>query len=167
MPAALQATITGLMKPRGHLFKVTPKGGVRDRLLVQWRRIAGFGLVLGLTLLGMVYGSLVDYTPERQEAGSAAIVVFWSIYNIVVLLLAMAVCVEFPRYRGEERVGTGERVRVSDGDCSFTAPLTDLSVRGAHIRAATRGREGDVVRLRLLDIGDIQTRIIRDTEDGF
>src|SRR5580700_8149421 len=40
MPAALRATVAGLLKPRGHLFKVTPKGGVRDRLLVQWRSIA-------------------------------------------------------------------------------------------------------------------------------
>jgi hypothetical protein len=44
-----KATATDLLKPRGHLFKVTPKGGVRDRLLVQWRRIAGFGLLLGLS----------------------------------------------------------------------------------------------------------------------
>jgi cellulose synthase (UDP-forming) len=104
MPAALKATLTGLLQPRGHSFKVTAKGGDRGRVLVQWPLIARFGLLLGLTIGGMLYGSLVDYAPGRQEAGSTAIVVFWSIYNIVVLLLAMAVCVEFPRYRGEERV---------------------------------------------------------------
>ena len=167
MPAALKATLTGLLQPRGHSFKVTAKGGNRDRVLVQWPLIARFGLLLGLTIGGMLYGSLADYAPERQEAGSTAIVVFWSVYNIVVLLLAMAVCVEFPRYRGEERVATGERVRVSAGACSFTAPLADISVTGARIQAPSPGREGDVVRLRLQDIGDIQARIIRDTEDGF
>ena len=167
MPAALKATLTGLLQPRGHSFKVTAKGGDRGRVLVQWPMIARFGLLLGLTLGGMLYGSLADYTPERQEASSTAIVVFWSVYNIIVLLLAMAVCVEFPRYRGEERVATGERVRVSAGNCSFTAPLSDISVTGARIQAPSPGREGDVVRLRLQDIGDIQARIIRDTEDGF
>src|SRR6266566_3662126 len=107
MPAALKATLTGLLQPRGHSFKVTAKGGNRDRVLVQWPLIARLGLLLGLTIGGMLYGSLADYAPGRQEAGSTAIVVFWSVYNIVVLLLAMAVCVEFPRYRGEERVATG------------------------------------------------------------
>jgi cellulose synthase (UDP-forming) len=167
MPAALKATLIGLLQPGGHSFKVTAKGGDRGRVLVQWPLIARFGLLLGLTIGGMLYGSLADYTPERQEAGSTAIVVFWSAYNIVVLLLAMAVCVEFPRYRGEERVATGERVRVSAGHCRFTAPLTDISVTGARIQAPSPGRDGDVVRLRLPDIGDIQARIIRDTEDGF
>jgi cellulose synthase (UDP-forming) len=167
MPAALKATLTGLLQPRGHSFKVTAKGGDRGRVLVQWPLIARFGLLLGLTIAGMLYGSLADYTPERQEAGSTAIVVFWSIYNIVVLLLAMAVCVEFPRHRGEERVATGERVRVSAGNCRFTAPLADISVTGARIQAPSPGRDGDVVRLRLQDIGDVQARIIRDTEDGF
>jgi cellulose synthase (UDP-forming) len=167
MPAALKATLTGLLQPRGHSFKVTAKGGDRGRVLVQWPLIARFGLLLGLTIGGMLYGSLADYTPERQEAGSTAIVVFWSIYNIVVLLLAMAVCVEFPRYRGEERVATGERVRVSAGACSFTAPLADISVTGARIQAPSPGQDGDIVRLRLQDIGEIQARIIRDTEDGF
>ena len=167
MPAALQATITGLMRPRGHLFKVTPKGGVRDRLLVQWRRIAGFGLVLGLTLLGMLYGSLADYTPERQEAGSTAIVLFWSIYNIVVLLLTMAVCVEFPRYRSEERIATAELVQVSAGENVFPAALTDISVTGAQIRAPCPGAPGDIVMLTLQDVGEIAARIIRTTPDGF
>src|ERR1700730_16384738 len=116
MPAAWRATVAGLLKPRGHLFAVTPKGGVRDQLLVQWRGLVGFGLLLGLTILGMLYGSLADFTPERQDAGPTAIVVFWSVYNIVVLLFAMAVCVEFPRYRGEERVTTTEPVQVSTGE---------------------------------------------------
>ena len=167
MPAALKATLTGLLQPRGHSFKVTAKGGDRSRILVQWPLILRFGLLLGLTVGGMLYGSLADYTPERQEAGSTAIVVFWSAYNIVVLLLAMAVCVEFPRYRGEERVATGERVRVSAGNCRFTAPLSDLSVTGARIQAPSPGQDGDVVWLRLQDIGEIQARIIRDTDDGF
>jgi cellulose synthase (UDP-forming) len=167
MPAALKATLAGLLQPRGHSFKVTAKGGNRDRVLVQWPLIARLGLLLGLTIGGMLYGSLADYGPERQEAGSTAIVVFWGVYNIVVLLLAMVVCVEFPRYRGEERVATTEPVRVSAGACSFTAPLADISVTGAHIQGPSPGREGDIVRLKLLDIGEIQARIIRDTEDGF
>jgi cellulose synthase (UDP-forming) len=167
MPAALRATVAGLLKPRGHLFKVTPKGGVRDQLLVQWRRLAGFGLLLGLTILGMLYGSLADFTPERQDAGSTAIVVFWSVYNVVVLLLTMAVCVEFPRYRTEERVATTEPVRVSARECIFTASLTDISVTGARIQAISPGTPGDLISLTLQDIGEIRARIVRQTQGWF
>src|SRR5207248_530704 len=109
----------GLLKPRGHKFKVTAKGGRRDRVLVQWGMIARFGLLVGLTLAGMLYGSLADYTPERQAAGSTAIVLFWSIYNIVVLLLAMAACVELPRYRDEERLATSEVVDIRTAEGAF------------------------------------------------
>jgi cellulose synthase (UDP-forming) len=167
MPAALRATVTGLLKPRGHGFKVTAKGGDRGRVLVQWSMLGRFGLLSGLTVVGMLYGSFADYTPERQAAGSTAIVVFWSVYNVVVLLLAMAACVEFPRFRTEERVTTAERVRVSAGGCTFTAPLTDLSVTGARVRAPSPGHAGAVVRLTLPDVGEIAARIVRDTEDGF
>src|SRR5256885_8547160 len=53
-------TVIGLLKPRGHKFKVTAKGGRRDRVLVQWGMIARFGLLVGLTLAGMLYGSLAE-----------------------------------------------------------------------------------------------------------
>src|ERR1700686_883262 len=36
MPAALRGTVMGLLKPRGHQFEVTAKGGRRDRIRVQW-----------------------------------------------------------------------------------------------------------------------------------
>jgi cellulose synthase/poly-beta-1,6-N-acetylglucosamine synthase-like glycosyltransferase len=167
MPAALKSTVIGLLRPRGHSFKVTPKGGSRKRLLVQWRRGAGFGLILGLTVLGMLYASLADYTPERQEAGSTAVVLFWSVYNIVVLLLAMAVCVEFPRFRGEERIASSERVEVSFGSFMFTARLSDISVTGAQVRAPSPADPGDFVSLKLQDVGEVEARITRPTADGF
>lgn len=167
MPAALKGCFIGLLKPRGHRFKVTDKGGRRDRIRVQWGLIARFGLIAGLTLAGMLYASLADYTPERQSAGSTAIILFWSVYNILVLLLAMAACVELPRYRGEERLATSEPVRCWTSAGAFTAPLADLSVTGASILAPPPGRQGEVVTLHIRDIGDIAGRIVRASEDGF
>ena len=167
MPAALRATIIGLLKPRGHKFKVTAKGGRRDRVLVQWGMIARFGLLVGLTLAGMLYGSLADYTPERQAAGSTAIVLFWSIYNIVVLLLAMAACVELPRYRDEERLATSEVVDIRTAEGSFAAQLADISLSGASVMGPSPGRPGDAVMLRLDDVGEIAGRIVRGSADRF
>jgi cellulose synthase (UDP-forming) len=108
MPEALRATFSGLLKPRGRPFKVTAKGALRDRIAVQWSLMLRFGLLVALTVIGMLYGSLADFTPERQAPDVNAIIIFWSVYDVVVLLLAMAVCVELPRYRCEERFPTSE-----------------------------------------------------------
>src|SRR5437763_2292653 len=167
MPASLKSTVIGLLRPRGHSFKVTPKGGSRKRLLVQWRRGAGFGLILGLTVLGMLYASLADYTPERQEAGSTAVVLFWTVYNSVVLLLAMAVCVEIPRFRGEERIASSEQVQVPAGSFTITALQSDISVTGAQVRPPSPAEPGDFVSLTLQDVGEVEARITRPTADGF
>ncbi len=89
------------------------------------------------------------------------IVLFWSVYNIIVLLLAMAACVELPRYRGEERFATSERVRVTVGDDVFTAPIADFSVTGMCILAAAPVRPGDLVSVQLDEIGKIAGRVVR------
>lgn len=155
------------MKRREHRFQVTDKGGRRDRSRVQWRMFVRFGLLLGLTLAGMMYANLADYTPERQDTGPTAIIVFWSLYNIVVLLLAMAVCVDLPRYRGEERFATSEPVQVSAGQDVFTAPLLNISIAGAQISAPSPAPQGSIVRLKLQDIGEIAGQIVRGTTDQF
>ena len=59
----------------------------------------------------------------------------WSIYNVVVLLLAISVCIELPRYRREERFRTAERVRIRGCGQPFSVPLADLSIGGARIGA--------------------------------
>jgi cellulose synthase (UDP-forming) len=167
MPAALRTTVAGLLKPRGHQFKVTPKGSIRRRWIVQWQSMGSFGLLLGLTILGMLYSSFADFTPERQPAGSTAIVLFWSVYNVVVLLLTMAVCVEFPRYRSEERIATSEPVEISAGASSFLTELSDISITGARIRGPLPGSPGDLISVRLQDIGETAAQIVRQTTDGF
>jgi cellulose synthase (UDP-forming) len=115
----------------------------------------------------MLYATVADFTPERQEAGSTAIVLFWSIYNIVVLLLAMAVCVEFPRYRSEERISASEPVRISAGAGIFTAKLSDMSIGGAHIQGALPANPGEVISLMLHEVGETAARIVRQTKTGF
>jgi cellulose synthase (UDP-forming) len=115
----------------------------------------------------MMYASLADYTPERQSAEATAIILFWSFYNIVVLLLAMAACVELPRYRREERLLTSEPVRCWTGAGLFTAPLVDISVSGASILAPAPGGHGDPVMLGINEIGDIAGRIIRASKESF
>jgi len=167
MPEALKATFAGLLKPRGHAFKVTAKGALRDRVIVQWSVMLRFGLLAALTVIGMLYGSLADFTPERQAPEANAIIVFWSVYNVVVLLLAMAVCVELPRYRREERFATSESVGVVAGDREFTATLADVSILGARILGPAPGATNDVIWMKLDHVGEVAARIVYSTDNYF
>ena len=166
MPEALKATVSGLLKPLGQTFKVTAKGGQRDRIVVQWPIIWRFGLLAGLTIAGMLYGSVADFLPNRQAPDANAIIVFWSAYNVIVLLLAMAVCVELPRFR-EERFPTSERVQVCVGDDVFWAPLANISIAGGRVSAPSPGRPQDIVRLRLDHVGEVTARIVHGSDKHF
>ncbi len=95
------------------------------------------------------------------------ILLFWSVYNVLVLLLAIAACVELPRYRSEERLATSERVRVTASEGIFTAPLADFSVTGVRVLAPVPGRLGDVVSVRLDEIGEIAGRVVRGSDTEF
>ena len=166
MPEALKATLSGLFQPRGQAFKVTAKGGQRDRIVVQWPIIWRFGLLAGLTIAGMLYGSAADFLPNRQAPDANAIIVFWSAYNVIVLLLAMAVCVELPRFR-DERFPTSERVQVRVGDDVFAAPLANISIGGARVSAPSPGQPQDIVRLRLDHVGEVPVRIVHGSDKHF
>jgi cellulose synthase (UDP-forming) len=167
MPAALKGAVTGLIRPRGQQFMVTAKGVMRNRVVVQWPMVARYGVLIALTIGGMLYAAMADYTPERLAPDLNAIVLFWSAYNVVVLLLAMAVCVELPRYRREERFSTSEPVEVSIGDRVFVAPLADISAYGARVRAPLPGRAEDVVWLKIEEIGEVAARIVYRSDTVF
>jgi cellulose synthase (UDP-forming) len=163
----LRAAAIGLFKPRGHRFKVTAKGGRRDRLRIAWPMIGRFGLIAGLTLAGMLYGSLVDFVPSHVRFDAKVINLAWSIYNIIVLLIAMSVCIELPRYRREERFPTAEPVRVQAGDRVFSAPLADISLSGARIRAPCPQPLGSEVTLTLQHVGEVAGRIAVGSDQIF
>src|SRR5258705_13353926 len=75
---AIKAAPVGLCKPKGHKFKVTAKGGERDRLKVQWALIVRFLLPLLLATLGAVaYGTFYVYSPAYGKP-NAPIWLFWS-----------------------------------------------------------------------------------------
>jgi cellulose synthase (UDP-forming) len=165
---AIKASAIGLLKPKGQKFKVTAKGGQRDQLFVQWPLLLRFGSLAALTLLGMLYGSYSDFAPARNIVEARELVVWWSIYNLIVLLLAMAVCIELPRYRREERFRTSEPVRVIiEGGDEIIANLSDISLGGAKISAPTPSPLGTTLRLVIQNIGEVEARIVTGSETGF
>jgi cellulose synthase (UDP-forming) len=98
---AMKAAAFGLIKPKGHRFKVTAKGGERDRLNVQWRLILRFLLPLLLATIGAVaYGTFDVFSPAYGSR-NASVWLFWSYYNAIVITVTIFTCIELPRPKAE------------------------------------------------------------------
>ncbi len=92
------------------------------------------GIVLNISQYSPLYGT------DGYEVN-----VFWSVFNIAVLVIACAVCVELPKRRAEERFQSGELalVKLTTG---MQAPcaVRDISLSGANlVLGIGRLRSGD------------------------
>ncbi|QPI72255.1 glycosyltransferase [Sphingobium sp. Cam5-1] len=151
LPVALQT----LFRPKGLVFKVTPKGS--DAGGNPWERTILF-VALGLLALSFT-GLMINVTPEYRvvsQVGLLPMVTFWTIVNMFILLLVAMMCLEKPRVRGEERFALrqavtilsaqGEMIRSDKGDIS----ISGLGLELAEPAELSVGERLDVV---LPDVG--------------
>ncbi|MGQ9369993.1 glycosyltransferase [Azospirillum sp. ST 5-10] len=160
----LRAVTTGLLKPQGHAFKVTAKGGQRDRVTVQWGMLRRFAVLAALTVVGMAYAVLSDYAAEGGAGDGKLIVLFWSLYNLAALVLAMAVCVELPRYRQDERFWTDEQAEIEADGRRHRVRVLDISLSGIRLWGAVDVPPGAPLVVRIEDIGPVAALPVRQEE---
>jgi len=162
-----RAAVTGLTRPKGHPFSVTAKGGDRNRVVVQWRMMAPFAALLVLTVLGLTLGIFADGFAYSDAGDGKWVILFWTLYNLLVLGLAVLSCIELPR--AEVHVADRpERVTFrADGDGDeWTLWITSLTMdtvrlRGAVFPAETRG----TIEIEGVP-GRVKAYVIRPTADG-
>ncbi|MDX1252955.1 MAG: glycosyltransferase [Gammaproteobacteria bacterium] len=135
MFTTLRAIAQGLLRPFGQRFKVTAKGGDRDHAVVQWQVMRNFLILLVLNLLGIAINLTPGYAIV-DDFDQQGINIFWSIYNMVLILITILVCVDLPRRRKEERFDINETSRISIGGRIAPCTIHDLSVSGARVRLA-------------------------------
>ena len=159
-----RAAITGLIRPHGHPFSVTAKGGDRSRIVVQWRLMAPFAILLALTLLGLCLGIFSDRFAYNDAGDGKWVILFWTIYNLFVLSVAVIACFELPR---RERHVMDEPERVT-----FTLPegptqlwMTSLTQDSARLRGRSLpiGSTGSV---EISDVGSVPAYVTAQTRDG-
>ena len=63
----VKAVAHGLIKPKGHKFRVTAKGGDRSRRLVQWPLLRVFLVYLALTVAGVVWAFVFEDGNKLRE----------------------------------------------------------------------------------------------------
>ena len=160
-----RAAFVGLLRPKGHPFKVTAKGGDRSRVTVQWALLAPFAVVLTLTLIGLVLGIFSDRFAFYDAGDGKAIVLFWTLYNVVVLCFTILVCIELPR-RERHVADSPERAVVLTNDLPdqevWLVGLAQdrVRVRGADLPVGTKGY------LRIREVGDVEFLALATTSDG-
>lgn len=159
-----RAAFTGLLRPKGHPFSVTAKGGDRSNVVVQWRMLAPFAILLALTVLGLTLGIVSDSFAYNDAGDGKWVVLFWTIYNVVVLTITIVACIELPRREKHVADAPERAIFVANGKprrlwiTSLTADT--VRVRGYRYRMGDRG----VIRIR--GVGDVEAYVIAETEDG-
>lgn len=128
--AVIRSVVTGLLRPWGQPFKVTPKGINADGVTFHWSLMVPFLAIAGATLAGMI----VNLGPDSELRGepSYLVNVIWTLLDTVVLAVTCMACIDQPRRRHQERFLSGERavIRVP-GQRSAVCTVLDISVGGA------------------------------------
>lgn len=147
----LPVVLATLIKPFGHPFKVTPKGGASQQLDYS-RGI--FWTSAGL-MAATFAGLLLTVVPEWRvvdDIDVLPVVGSWSALNIVVLFLVCMVSLQAPMRRSEERIEINEPIWVvSPAGMIAELQSIDLSLSGVGIRTGTASslalQSGDIVRV--------------------
>lgn len=158
----LTAVAVGLFRPKGHKFKVTAKGGDRSGIVVQWRMLITFAIVLALTIIGIA----AAFGGRGPLQDSSLVALYWGWYNMVILIAAIVVCIERPRLRRNERLRGTRPVTVIVGDTAKVYQTGDLSVDGMRLIGNIDARLGTDVAVEIAGTR-LEGRIVRRTEDDF
>jgi cellulose synthase (UDP-forming) len=160
----VRSVVQGLIRPTGHKFKVTAKGGDRSRLFVQWPMLRIFANYFILTAVSIILAFLID--PDRHLKESSAFALFWSWYNLVILILACFVCIEQPRRRKAERFAIDEVAYLSIANRIYQFPVRDVSTTGLALVGRAPAPLGAAVTVQFFD-RRLNATIIRSKSDEF
>jgi cellulose synthase (UDP-forming) len=160
----VKAFAIGLFRPKGQKFKVTAKGGDRSKRIVQWPVLRIFLFYLTVNALGIINVFVFNRSVGLTDMGVMAL--FWSWYNIVVLVLACFVCIEQPQRRYRHRFPTRDLFRLDTESGARMFEARDISVSGIRLNGVAPVPIGSTVNIT---VGDfiIEARLVRTTQDGF
>jgi cellulose synthase (UDP-forming) len=165
----LPTVLATIVKPYGHVFKVTPKGAAAQDSNYE-RSVFWIAAILMMLTTG---GLLVNATPEWRivsQAGLVPIVAMWSGLNVVILLLVCMLSLQAPIRRAEERFDLNEPVGIfaANGALS-TGRAKDMSLSGVGIKIdstrAFAAGVGEQVRVFVPEVGFVEGLAVRKSDD--
>lgn len=160
-----RGVLTGLLSRKHQSFKVTAKGGERDAIVIQWSMMGPYLVLFGLTLVGLWIGIFSDSFAFSDAGDGKVVILFWSVYNLLVLFVTMLTCIELPRREMHVGDQPERAIAVIDEDKPRRVWLVDLTVDTARIRGYTFPPETRGV-IRISNVGDIDCDVVAATSDG-
>lgn len=163
-----RAAVMGLVSKGPHRFSVTAKGGDRTRVVVQWPLLFPFAAFFALTLGGLIAG-IIDpgrFSYDHVAGDGMRVILFWTLYNLLLLGLAMLVCIERPREDRPQREFV-EAAEMIVGEQRTPVWITDLGVAQARVRGTNDFSIGQSAIVDIVDIGSVSAHIIDATSDGY
>ena len=113
-------------------FRVTNKGLHTERTQIVWNAFIPHGILFLLSVYGLsVFGVHLLY--YRNDLWFYLIIYFWSIFNLVGIIMSMFISIEQPRPRKSERVPIEIPCTLWVGGHGFHGKTTDISETGAKI----------------------------------
>jgi cellulose synthase (UDP-forming) len=161
-----RAVWMGLTSKGPHKFVVTAKGGDRSQAVVQWPLLRPFLVLWLLTVGGLLFSFVNDYTGAESAGDGKSVILFWSVYNILLLSLTMIVCVERPRPLHSLRPGTDAATLIVNGN-AIPAWVLNLSQHEARVRGPhglSLSTEGSLI---LDGVGEVSAQIKDELLDGY
>ena len=160
----LPTVLLTLIKPHGHVFKVTPKGSSARQSTYARGIFWTVAVMMVLTVAGLV----INASPDWRIAYAAVmpIVAFWALNNIVVLFLTCMMTLQAPTRRDEERFEIDEPIWIfSAAGALSTGRVRDMSLSGVGItpdaERALTVQSGERVQVFIREVGFVPGRVVR------
>jgi cellulose synthase (UDP-forming) len=144
-------SILPLFNPKAGKFNVTDKGGILEKSYFDWRSLQPHLIVAGLLVLGIVVAA-AKLATGRADADTTALNIFWSTYNVMILLTTIVVGRENRQVRVNLRAAAELPATLYFEDGHIARGVTrDVSMGGVAITspqlAEWKGREISHVEL--------------------
>jgi cellulose synthase (UDP-forming) len=169
----LPTILVTLIKPFGHVFKVTPKGRSTRQPTYERGIFWLSALLIALSISGLIINSVPDL---RVVEGDAVLTMAgtWTALNIMVLFLVCMMALQAVSFRTEERFELDEAVWViRPGKGLSAARIKDISLSGVAIEQdpdhpiMAEIEIGATVRLFIVEVGFVEGRVVRRTSRLF
>ncbi len=157
----LFATVTkSLIKPFGAGFKVTRKDQNRSMIHVSGNLLAPIVILL-VSYFGGLLRYFLEWTWLNVDRDSAAIVLAWSLYNMILLIIAAQSCVNIPERRQSIHFPMDTQAELIDQEKATKVRLINLSEGGALVELPGEyGSRTGLFSLPSTEIGAIKFRIV-------